>query len=204
MVAKIDNIFGSKTRAAVLTKLIMEPERKFYLRELARELGVSYSVLQSEKENLVGLGVLVEERRGKVNLVSIDKSLPFYSDLRGLIMKTSGAIGVLSKAIRSIDGVRLALVFGSFASGSETPLSDVDLLVVGDVGEELLIEVVERAEADIGREINYILWGFNEFVERGKVGHHLLRDIVGKPFVMLVGSEDEFRGSVEGRRDQTH
>ncbi len=196
MVVKIDNLFGSRTRVAVLTKLLMEPDKKFYLRELARELGVSYSVLQSEKENLVGLGVLVEEKRGKVNLISVNRSLPYYPDLRGLIMKTSGVMGVLGRELRGVAGVRFALV-----SGSETPASDVDLLVVGDVGEEALMKAVEGVETGIGREINFILWGVNDFGERCRAGHHLLRDIVGKPLVMLVGDENEFRGSVEGRHD---
>jgi predicted nucleotidyltransferase len=99
-------------------------------------------------------------------------------------------------------GVHFALVFGSFAAGSETRFSDVDLLVVGDIGEEALMNALVDAEAGIGREVNYILWRADEFMERSMAGNHLLREIVSKPLVMLVGDENEFRRVVAGRYDQ--
>ncbi len=198
MTYKIDRLFGSRTRVVLLTKLLMEPSRTYYLRELSAELGVPYSMLHKEKENLVGLGVLLEEKRGKVNLLHVNSGLPYYAELRGLIMKTSGTAWVLGESLRGLGGIRYALIYGSVAAGGEGPASDVDLLVVGEVDEESLLRAVAGAEGEIGREVNYILWGVEEFRERCAAGNHLLREISIRPIVMVVGDEDEFRRTAKG------
>ncbi len=193
MTATIDRLLGSRTRAALLTKLMMSPDKRFYLRELSRELKMPYSMLYKEEKNLVALDILVEEKRGKVTFVSVNRKLPYFAELKGLIIKTAGLGDVLQAALSELEEIRYALVYGSFAEGTEVERSDVDLLIVGDVDEEKVLMAVEEAEGKVGREINYILWSEKEFRARAKSRHHLLSDIVRKPAIMLIGEEDEFR-----------
>jgi len=68
---------------------------------------------------------------------------------------------------------------------------------VGEVDEEDLLKAMSGVEKDVGREVNYILWSEDEFMERVREGHHLLADISRKPVLMLVGDEDEFRRTIE-------
>jgi len=175
----------------------MNADRSWYIRELARELEIPYSMLYKEVKNLVSLGVINEEKRGKVTLVSVNKSLPFFAELKSLMVKTVGLSDLLRTGLSELKQIRYALVYGSFASGEESASSDVDLLIVGDVDEERLLKVVGGIEKEVGREINYILWSEKEFMERVKSKHHLLRDIASKPVIMLVGKEDEFRRVVK-------
>jgi predicted nucleotidyltransferase len=196
MTSKIDRLFGSKTRVSLLSKLVLNPDRSCHIRELSRELNIPYGMLYKEVKNLVSLGVAVEERKGKVTLVSVNKSLPYLAELKGLIIKTVGLADALKRAFSEVKGIRFALVYGSFASGEETALSDVDLLIVGDASEEVVIGAVGQVEKEVGREVNYILWSEGEFVKRIKGKHHLLMDIAGKPVIMIVGGEDEFRRAV--------
>jgi predicted nucleotidyltransferase len=100
---------------------------------------------------------------------------------------------VLRTALSELKEIRYALVYGSFASGEESQSSDVDLLIIGDVDEERVLNVVGGIEEEVDRGINYILWSSEEFMERVKSGHHLLRDIASSPVIMVVGQEDEFR-----------
>jgi len=193
---KIDRLFGSKTRVAVLSKIMMNPDRRFYIRELSRILNVPYGMLYKVK-NLISLGILIEEKKGKVTLVSANPKLPYLSELKNIMIKTAALGDLLKFAFSGLKGISYALIYGSFASGEETGGSDVDLLVVGAVDEERVLKAVNRVEKDTGREVNYILWSEEEFLRRAEGGHHLLADIVGKPFIMLVGDEDEFRRAVE-------
>jgi len=197
MTSRMDRLFGSKTRVSLLSKLLLNAERSFYIRELSRELDIPYGMLHKEVKNLVSLGVVVEEKKGKVTFVSVNKGLPYFAELKGLIVKTVGLADVLRKEFSGLKGVQYALVYGSFASGEETGRSDVDLLIVGDVTEEEVIKVVSRVEKDVGREINYVLWSEGELVKRVRSKHHLLMDIVSKPVIMVVGEEDEFRRAVK-------
>jgi len=197
MTPKMDKLFGSKTRVSLLAKLMMNPDKRFYLRELSRELRIPYSMVYKEEKNLVSLGIVKEEKRGRVTLVSVNKNLPYFAELKNLMIKTVGLGDLLRSALSELKGIRYALIYGSFASGDESESSDVDVLIVGDATEERILSVVSQIEKDVGREINYILWSEEEFMKRVKSGHHLLRDIASKRVIMVVGEEDEFRRTVK-------
>jgi len=197
MTSRIDRLFGSRTRVALLSKLMMNSERQFHIRELSKELGIPYSMLYREEKNLVSLGILLEEKKGKVTLVSVNKKLPYFAELKGLIVKTVGLGDLMKGALSGLKGIRYVLVYGSFASGEETESSDIDVLIVGDLSEEEVLKSVSEVEKAVKREINYIPWSEEEFSKKANSKHHLLGDIVRKPFIMLVGEEDEFRRAVE-------
>jgi predicted nucleotidyltransferase len=197
MISEIDRLFGSKTRVAILTKLLLNPGKAYYVRELSRDLGITYSMLYKEKKNLSSLGIIKEEKKGKVTLLSANTKLPYFAELKGLIVKTAGLIEILRANLSGLSGVRYAAVYGSFASGEESAASDVDILIVGEVEEEDVLVSIDRAEKLIGRELNFVLWTSDEFMERIKRRHSLLRDIVEKPFIMILGAEDEFRRTVK-------
>jgi predicted nucleotidyltransferase len=171
----------------------MNPHKSFYIRELSRELNIPYSMLYKEEKNLVSLNILNEEKRGKVTLVSVNNSLPYVAELKNLLIKTAGLGNLLKSALSELKEIRYALVYGSFASGEESASSDVDLLIIGDAREEKILTAISRVEKEVGREVNYILWNDEEFMKRVKSKHHLLMEIAGKPIIMLVGEEDEFR-----------
>jgi len=197
MTSKIDKLFGSRTRVTLLGKLLMHPDRSFYLRELSRDLKIPYGMLYKEEKNLVSLSILNEEKKGKVTLVSANKKLPYFAELKSLLIRTVGLGDLAKKALSELEEIRYALIYGSFASGEESEKSDVDLLVIGNVNEEKLLSTTSQIEKEVGREVNYILWSEEEFIERVKTRHHLLNEIASKPLIMLVGEEDEFRRAVE-------
>jgi len=197
MTSKIDRLFGSKTRVSLLAKLLLDPDRSFYIRELSRELNIPYGMLYKEEKNLVSLGIVNEEKRGKVTIVSVNKNLPYFNELKNLMVKTVGLGDLLREAFSELEGVQYALIYGSFAAGDMSGLSDVDLLVVGGVPEEKVLSVVGDVEMEVEREVNYILWSEKEFIMKVKDKHHLLVDIASKPLIMIVGDEDEFRRSLK-------
>jgi len=197
MTSKIDKLFGSKTRVALLSKLMMNPDRSYYLRELSKELSIPYSMLYKEEKKLVALGIVKEERKGKVTLVSPNRKLPYFAELKSLLVKTAGLGDLMRDVLSTLKEIRYALIYGSFASGEESESSDIDLLIVGQVDEERVLAGISQIEKEVGREVNYILWSEDEFARRVASRHHLLMDIAGKPYIMLVGDEDEFGRAVE-------
>lgn len=190
------NLFGSKTRTKLLTKLMMEPERQFYIREISRETQIPYGMVYKELDNLKQLGIIKSQKKGKITLLQVNKETPYYKDLRNLIMKTTGISNIIQNHLKHPD-IEYLLVFGSIASGEDTPESDIDLMIIGDIPETKLIEEAKEIEKNIGRELNYILWTREEFEKKIKEKNHLLIDVADKPIIMLKGSEDEFRGSIE-------
>ena len=193
MTYRIDRLFGSKTRVALLSKLLMNADTRFHIRQLARETKIPYSMLYKEEKNLASLGIVNEEKRGPVTLVWVNRRLPYFAELKNLMMKTSGVVGMLQDSLRLRQGIKFALIFGSFATGEEDESSDVDALIVGGIREEDVLKAISDVEERVGREINYIVWTEQEFRKRAKDGHHLLAEMSRKPIVMLIGDESEFR-----------
>lgn len=76
--------------------------------------------------------------------------------MRGLVLKTSGAVDVLRTALQPLaPKIQAALVFGSVASQQDTAQSDIDVLAVSAslvYGE--LFGALEPATAALGRTVN--------------------------------------------------
>jgi len=191
------NLFGSKTRTKLITKLMMEPDRQFYIREISRETNIPYSMVYKELDNLEQLGLIKSQKKGKITLLSVNKETTYYRDLRSLIMKTTGISSTIQAQLRKHTDIEYLLVFGSVASGEDTQESDIDLMVIGDIPEIELIEEAREIEKKVGRELNYIHWTRDEFEKKIKEKNHILIDVAEKPIIMLRGSEDEFRDSIK-------
>jgi predicted transcriptional regulator len=59
----LNRLFSSKTRVKLLTALFIEPEREYYMRELARATDEVIGSVQRELCNLEELNLVVSQRR---------------------------------------------------------------------------------------------------------------------------------------------
>jgi len=78
----------------------------------------------------------------------------------------------------------------SFADGTQDSLSDIDIIIVGDVNEDVLIERISKLENKIEREINYHIYGEKEFGERRKEENSFILKILLKPVIFLIGDNE--------------
>ena len=105
--------------------------------------------------------------------------------------KTFGLVGVLQKALNPIHAnICLAFVYGSIAKGSERANSDIDLLVVGDVSHQVLLELLRAVETELGRTINPTLYTEAEFRSRIEAGKSFIIRVLAQPKRFVIGSED--------------
>ncbi len=196
----LERLFTSKSRVKILNLLIFNPAREFHLREISRITGVSAPYIRHEMKNLIELNLVSESRKGNLVLFKLNRKSPILGELKGILIKTGGVGETLRKGLEK-HGILYALIYGSFASGKESESSDIDILIVGDIKEDIVLDIIRKCEHDVGREINYILWSEREFGRRVKERHHLLADIIKKPIIMLLGDLDDFRKSVKRQKD---
>ena len=122
-------------RGNVLAATLTQPGKWWYLSELAQFLGTSPSSLQRELKALVDGGILETRREGTRAYFKADTQSPVFPELRGLIDKTAGVVPTLRDLLRPFESrIAWAFVYGSVARSQEHAQSDVDLLVVGDIG----------------------------------------------------------------------
>jgi len=180
---------SSKNSKLILGLLYTNPDRKYYLRELARALGKQAGVLQKAVNYLVKEQIILDERRGNLRFLSVDKSHPLYEELRGIVFKTVGVAGRLRIALKRSKTVRVAFLFGSFAKNSSDAASDIDLCVIGNVNLREINKIVSVEEKSLHREINYILYSLKEFNDKIMSRDPFILDIL-KGAVFLIGSHE--------------
>lgn len=116
---------------------------------------------------------------------------PLYEDLQRLILKTSGAGVVVADALAPIQGVEIAFIYGSFVKGEANARSDIDVMVIGPVTDEVLAPAMAGVERNLGRAISYTRYTRREAsVQAGEQGS-FLQSVLAGPKIMLVGSQDD-------------
>jgi len=147
---------------------------------------------QRELQDLTDAGILKSYRQGRMVYYQANQDSPLYSDLRGLLLKTTGLVGVLADALKPVASkLLLAFVYGSLASGEERSDSDIDLLVVGTAAPAALAVPLRHAREILGREINPTIYSPAEFAGKRAAKDHFLTRVLAKPKLLVLGSEDE-------------
>jgi DNA-binding transcriptional ArsR family regulator len=91
-------LFG-KTRQAVLTLLFGQPDRRFYLRELARITGISPGALRQELGKLSQADLLDQARDGNRITYRASTAHPVFAELQAIVHKTCGLPDLLREAL---------------------------------------------------------------------------------------------------------
>lgn len=197
----LDALFP-RTRQAVLGSLLVHSGKWWYISDLARHLDTTPSSLQRELAQLAAAEILLTRKDGNRVYFKADTENPMYPELRRLMEKTSGFVGVLRQTLFANTAPRIAVafVFGSTARGQEDSVSDIDLLIVGGVTLEGITPKLRRAEKRLGREISAIVFRPDEFAEKIRAGNHFLKAVLEKEKLFVVGAQRDLEAVARGKQ----
>ena len=182
-----------QTRAAVLSALLLRPERALHVRELARLTGASPGSLHRELRALAALGLLERSEQGRQVLYRACVDHPVHGELAALLRKTGGVVAVLADALAPLgDAVQRAFVYGSMAAGTAGPASDVDVMLLGDVSFADAVRALAGCGAALGREVNPTPMPMADFARRLAQGDGFAASVAAGPRLWIKGSEHEF------------
>lgn len=185
-------LFGeSAVRREILRTFFARPGILRHVRELARELGWSATVVGQELDRLERTGILTSERIGRARRYRVDDQSPIASEIRSLVQKTIGVEARIRDAIVDLPGIEEAFLYGSYARGDDRATSDLDLFVIGAVGQERLTEGLADVERDLGRDVNVTSYERGELERLRKEGDLFIGRVFENSRVSLTGGEDE-------------
>jgi len=186
----LSQILSSRVRAEVFRLLFGLNGKELHLREMERRSGLSVATVRQELKKLATLGLVSARRDGNRLYFRANTDHPLHQDIRNLVLKTTGLTDVLREAIGE-EKVCAAFVFGSIAQGTPNAESDVDLMVIGDLGLRELSRRLSGVSARLGREVNPHVLTATEFSKRREGGEHFVTSVVGSAKIFVVGSEHE-------------
>jgi len=204
----LDQLFGSKTRVALLKLFFENKERAYFVRELTREIDAQINSVRRELENLVNLGIVrIVEDPPQPDLKEWEEEVPkglnrkkFYQ-LNHLFVLHEELSSLFSKShlmlekdlmdkLGQLDNLYLLVMTGFFTDNTDTK---TDILVVGSVNKTSLSQIVAQYEKKLDREINYTTMALKEYEYRQEITDRFLYDILVNDKIVLVdkiGIED--------------
>ena len=190
MKSTLSELLSSQVRAEIFRILFDGTNREVHVRALERESSVSFGSIRQEMKKLTRLDLVNSRRDGNRLYYSANTEHPLYPEIIELVNKTVGYVTILKEAL-SDKTIKLAFVFGSAAEGSEKAQSDLDLVVVGEIGMRRLSTLLTGCEERIGRPINPHTFRVDEFRKRASKNDHFVSRLLSSPKVFVIGSEDE-------------
>jgi len=193
----LSKILSSNIRAELFRLFFGVRDRELHMREIERQTGFAIGTIQNELKKLVTLDLITKRRDGNRVYFAANPDHPMYPEIHGLVLKTNGLVDFLKTAIGHVNDIRIAFVFGSIAEQRERSKSDVDIMVIGNLGLRQLTQLLSGMSEKIGREINPHVVSEKEFSKRIRVKDHFMTSVFGAKKLFIVGSENDLEKLVE-------
>lgn len=184
-----------KVRQQVLGILYSQPDRRFYSNEIIRITGSGRGAVQRELERLTAVGLTVVEEVGRQKMFKANSDSPLFSELRSIILKTSGMADVIKQAlIPVIDDIQIAFIYGSVAKQEDTATSDIDLMLISDgLSYAEIFPLLEPCQSQLGRKINPTFYFAKEWSQKRDKQNNFVKKVLDQPKIFLIGTEDELK-----------
>lgn len=185
-------LFPLQYRGKALALLLLQPQRRLHVREIARLTGTVAGTMNKELDRLHRAGLLEKHRVGNQLQFCANPQHPVFAELSALLRKTIGLADVLTLALMPLaDRIKVAFVFGSTAQSTDTASSDVDVMVIGEVDFGETVNLLYEAQTTLQREINPKVFSPSDWQAKLASNSAFLRDVLAKPKLFLMGTQHD-------------
>jgi predicted nucleotidyltransferase len=179
-------LFGSEVKAKILRTLLLHPQESYHLRGLASVAKVESGNALKALRGLTAVHLVksVPDSRGVRYQAEARSAL--FDPLRQLFLMAGELMADLKEVAMNLPAEQV-LVFGSVARGSDTPDSDVDVLVIGDISSieaQAAFKAVSRKHA---RQISVMAVEEETLARQVAEGSQFWRDVMENKVIELKG-----------------
>ena len=192
----LSKLFGSQARVKILKLFLLNPDQKFFVREVSRNLGLQLNSVHREIGNLTEIGLLgvreaaAEELTGEKTAkqdkkyYQVQEDFVFYKELKALLVKSEVLYEKeFTDKLKKLGKIKLLLLTGFFVNNDS---ASVDLFVIGDFNRERLAKIVKELEGNLVREINYAVMTEEEFNYRREIADVFIYMILDGAKIVVV------------------
>jgi len=184
----LEQILGSKTRVQIITLFVRNPDKLFFVREIARTTGQYINAIRRELGNLERFGFLISKTQDKKRFYSINKNFFLLDELKHLFVKSNVFLeNDLTNELKKIGDIKMLVLTGAFTDAD----TQTDLLVVGDnVLKNEITQILENFSLTQGHEIRYTLFTVKDFQYREDISDQFLHTLFSQKHIVLVDKID--------------
>ncbi len=198
----LDKLFGSKARVKILKIFLLNCDKKYYIRQLSRDLKLQVNSVRRELINLEDFGLLLSNDNNNTNNDTLSNNKPeepglkdkkyywvnknfiLFSEIKSLIIKSQILAGEsFIKNLKSVCDPQFILLAGMFVNNES---ASTDVLVVADIDSDKLIKIINDLELELGREVNFTVMKEDEFKYRQEVADVFLHNVLNSKRIILL------------------
>jgi predicted nucleotidyltransferase len=181
----------SNVQKRVLGLIFGQPERSFYTSEIMRSVRSGTGAVERELTRLKDSGLVSVQRIGNQKHYRANADSPIFEELRSLVRKTVALTEPLKESLEPIaKTIDTAFIYGSFAKGTDTAASDIDLMVIGDdLDYAGLFSAALDAETKLGRKVSPTLLSRNDWIKKSNDPGSFVSKVRKLPKIFVIGSE---------------
>lgn len=193
----LEFLFGSKLKTRLIRFFLMNLEQEYSLGEICGKNLLKPVPTRSVLNEFVRNKFIVERRKNGKKFYVSNQKFPLFFELKTLFIKSNifPQCSSLDK-IKTIGDVKLALISGVFMN---YPKSKADIiLVANNVSRNRLKSVMSNVEAEVGKEISYVLMTNEEFKYRMDMLDRFLLDFLESPHDEIVNKIPRLKVFIAG------
>lgn len=152
----LTTLISSKTRIKLLLKFFLNSSTTAYLRSLESEFGESSNAIRVELNKFEDAGMLMSKMKGNKKIFQANTKHPLFKEIHNIILKYVGIDQIVEEVVERLGDVEKVYLVGQFAKGIDSGI--IDLVFLGNVDKNYLIELVEKVEQVINRKIRYLVY----------------------------------------------
>ncbi len=196
----LEGLFGSKEKARLLRFFLQNPDQLFSFSEIVEKNMLKSSKTRSEIATLFKIKFILKRTKKKKIFYELNQNFNFYPELKKLIAKSNvyPQCKSLSK-IGKIGNMKLAVISGIFINYQK---SKADMILVGEsVSKAKLKNLMNNLEAEIGKEINFVLMTADELKYRLNMLDKFILEFLEGPHEEVINKIPGLRQLIANRRN---
>ncbi len=195
--ALFDSLFGSKARSRLIRFFLLNPGAEFTTSEVSEKTLIARGEASRELVRLAKMRLVIEHTRKGKKTFSVNEDFPFYTELKSLVSKLNvHAQSQIFRKLKIVGEVKLVLISGLFLN---YPKSKVDMImVVNNVNRSKLKHAIAHLEAEVGKEIRFVLMNMEELHYRLNMLDRFFIEFLEAPYEEVANKVPELKRFIAG------
>ena len=183
----LTELFENSIKVRIIKLFIRNPQKSFSFNDLTKKIKLRRGEkMLSQIKKLEKIGFIRKIKEGKSDWVwQLNPEFVFLEELNNLVVKSVPVSNeVLVSKFKKVKGIKMVIISGVFLN---TDNKRVDLFLVGNgVDQKILKRLIRELEAEVGKEIDYVLLSSDDFIYRRKMFDRFIEDIFEKPHQKII------------------
>lgn len=195
--AIFESLFGSKARARLIRFFILNPDTDHTSADIAEKTLLPRVEVSRELLRLKKMGFVKELSRKKIRSYQMHLTFPFFPELKSLVSKSNVNVpNQIFQKLRLVGEVKLILISGLFLNHVKGKADMI--LVINNVHRTKLQAVIAKLEAEIGRDIRFVLMDAEDLHYRLNMLDRFLIEFLEGPYQEIINRVPELKRFISG------